>query len=44
MLRSNWGQVWWYTSIILAIGKLRQEDCKFEVSLGYKANPVSEMK
>jgi hypothetical protein len=27
--------VWWRTTIILAPGRLRQEDHKFESSLGY---------
>jgi hypothetical protein len=27
--------VWWYMYIILALRKLRQEDHKFEASLGY---------
>jgi hypothetical protein len=27
--------VWWYTPVIPALEKLRQEDLKFEVSLGY---------
>jgi hypothetical protein len=27
--------VWWYTPIIPALGRLRQEDQKFEGSLGY---------
>jgi hypothetical protein len=30
-------QVWWYTLIIPAHGKLRQEECKFEAGLGYIA-------
>jgi hypothetical protein len=28
-------QVWWCTPVILALGRLRQEDCKFEASLDY---------
>jgi hypothetical protein len=27
----------WFISVILALGKFRQEDCKLEVSLGYIA-------
>jgi hypothetical protein len=27
--------VWWLTPVIPALGKLRQEDYKFEASLGY---------
>jgi hypothetical protein len=29
--------MWWYTPVILAFGKQRQEDCEFKVSLDYKA-------
>jgi hypothetical protein len=28
-------QGWWYMSVIPALGRLRQEDSKFKVSLGY---------
>jgi ubiquinone/menaquinone biosynthesis C-methylase UbiE len=27
--------VWWYTSVIPVLGRLKQEDCKFKASLGY---------
>jgi hypothetical protein len=27
--------VWWYTHVITALGRLRQEDHKFQASLGY---------
>jgi hypothetical protein len=30
-------QVWWYTAIISVLGRLRQKDHKFKVSLGYVA-------
>lgn len=33
--KSSWA--WWYTPIILAPGKQRQEDQKFKVILDYKA-------
>jgi hypothetical protein len=28
-------QAWWHTSVIPALGRPKQEDCEFEVSLGY---------
>jgi hypothetical protein len=31
--------VWWHTPIISALGRLKQEDCEFEGSLGYMAKP-----
>jgi hypothetical protein len=31
--------VWWYTPIIPALGKLRQEYCKFKANQGYIARP-----
>jgi hypothetical protein len=30
-------QVWGYTLVISALGRLRQEDVKFKASLGYRA-------
>jgi hypothetical protein len=30
---------WWFMPIIPALGRLRKEDRKFEVSLGYLARP-----
>jgi hypothetical protein len=27
--------VWWYTPAFPALRRLKQEDCKFKVSLGY---------
>jgi hypothetical protein len=33
--------VWWCTPMILVLGRLRQEDCKFEISLGYIERLVS---
>lgn len=32
--------VWWYTTIILALKRLRQENCEFEVSLDYVVNMI----
>jgi hypothetical protein len=28
-------QAWWFTPVILALGRLRQEDCEYKDSLGY---------
>jgi hypothetical protein len=36
--------VWWYVSLIPALKRLRQEDNKFEASLGYTANPCLKTK
>jgi hypothetical protein len=36
--------VWWYTPVIPALRKLRQEDHKFKVSLGYIERPCLEKK
>jgi hypothetical protein len=33
------GCVWWYMLVIPALGRLRQEDCKFEASLSYTMKP-----
>jgi hypothetical protein len=33
---------WWYTSVIPELGRLRQEDHRFEASLGYIARLVSK--
>jgi hypothetical protein len=32
-------QVWWHTSVILALGRLTQKDGKLEARLGYIARP-----
>jgi hypothetical protein len=32
-------QVWWYMSVIPALGRLRQEDHEFSVSLDYIVRP-----
>jgi hypothetical protein len=31
----GYSQVWWFTPVILALGRLKQEDHEFEASLGY---------
>jgi hypothetical protein len=31
-------QAWWYTPVIPACRRWRQEDCKFKISLGYTAS------
>jgi hypothetical protein len=33
------GQAWWYTPVIPALRRWRQEDKKFETSLDYVARP-----
>jgi hypothetical protein len=33
----SWNQVWWFTSVIPALG--RQEDSEFKANLGYTARP-----
>lgn len=35
MQRSNSSQVWWFRLLIPTLGKLKQEDFKFEASMGY---------
>jgi hypothetical protein len=31
--------VWWYTSVISAFGRLRQENLEFQISLSYRVRP-----
>lgn len=31
--------VWWHTPTILVLGRLRQDESEFEVSLGYLVGP-----
>jgi hypothetical protein len=35
----TWSQAWWCTPVIPALGRLRQEDHKFQTSLGYTMRP-----
>jgi hypothetical protein len=37
-------QAWWYRPIIPALGRHRQGDSKFKVSLGYIARPCLQNK
>jgi hypothetical protein len=37
-LVSSGSWVWWYTPVILALGRQRQEDTEFQDSLGYKVS------
>jgi hypothetical protein len=38
----NW--VWWYTLVILALGRLRQDDLEMVASLGYIMRDPSKKK
>jgi hypothetical protein len=41
---SQRGQAWWYTPVIPALGRLRQEDLEFEASMDYIAKPNLQKK
>jgi hypothetical protein len=43
-LLENSSQVWWYTHIIPALGRWRQEDHKFKANLGYIVRPCLKPK
>jgi hypothetical protein len=36
--------VWWFTLVIPAFGRVRQENCKFKANLSYIARPCLKIK
>jgi hypothetical protein len=36
--------VWWFTPVLLALGRLKQEDHEFNASLGYIGRPYLRKK
>jgi hypothetical protein len=34
--------MWWFTPVILALGRLKQEDLEFEASLATQGEPISK--
>jgi hypothetical protein len=44
MIKISSLRLWWLPPEIPALGKLRQEDCKNQASLGYIVSPISRKK
>jgi hypothetical protein len=38
MIANKLSRIWWYTPVIPALRRLRQEDLKFQARLGYLMN------
>jgi hypothetical protein len=44
MYKNSGEGVWWYMPVIPALGRLRQEDIKFEASLCFVTDPITTRK
>jgi hypothetical protein len=44
MNKENDSWAWWYMPVTLTPGRLRQEDLKFKISLGYTRRPCLKNK